>query len=79
MSYPVMTDEEMKWRARSDARTLAEAEEIKADKSRYKKALSSATEIYNERAKELQGISKIVKKSAPVIGRHNNNATVGRL
>ena len=31
---PVVDPDEMKWRARSDARTLAEAEEIKADKSR---------------------------------------------
>ena len=36
---PVAVDpEEEKWRRRSDARTLAEAEQIKADKERYKGA-----------------------------------------
>ena len=34
-----MSEEDKKWKGRSDARTLAEAETIKADKVRYANAI----------------------------------------
>lgn len=37
-------DDDMKWRAEQDARTLIEAEKIKGDKSRYGPALASVKE-----------------------------------
>ena len=72
-----MSAEDLKWRARSDARTLAEAEEIKADKKRHAMAVQSANELYEERQKELKSMKKVATKQ-PIIGK-NNPATVGRL
>ena len=72
-----MSAEDIKWRARSDARTLAEAEEIKADKQRYGRAVASANELYAERQKELKSMKKVATKQ-PILGK-NNPATVGRL
>ena len=72
-----MSSEEMKWRARSDARTLAEAEEIKADKQRHARAVQSANELYAERQKEPTSMKKVATKQ-PTMSK-NNPATVGRL
>lgn len=58
MRYP-MSEEEKKWRRRDDARTLAEAEQIKADKERYSAAQVGAKEILKEEADRLKGLSKI--------------------
>ena len=55
-----MTEDEKKWRRRSDARTLAEAEEIKADKERLREAHQGAKEILDEEAGRLKGLAKIV-------------------
>ena len=71
------SSEEMKWQARSDARTLAEAEDIKADKQRYARAVQSANELYAERQKELKSMRKVATKQ-PISGK-SNPATVGRL
>ena len=59
-----VSEEELKWRARSDARTLAEAEEIKADKSRLANAQKEAKNILAEEKTNLKGISKVAGKSA---------------
>lgn len=57
---PVAVDpEEEKWRRRSDARTLAEAEQIKADKERYKGAALGAREIAQERIDEVKSICHV--------------------
>ena len=72
-----ISDEDLKWRARSDARTLAEAEDIKADKQRYARAVQSANELYDERQKELKSMKKVATKQ-PILGKKNNPATVGR-
>lgn len=61
MSY-IMTEEDKKWRRRSDARTLAEAETIKADKKRYAEAKIGANELLSERKQETQGLEKIAGK-----------------
>lgn len=57
--------EELKWRRRSDARTLAEAEQIKADKERYQGAVLGAKEIANEEIARVQGIAKVAGMKVP--------------
>ena len=57
--------EELKWRRRSDARTLAEAEQIKADKERYNGAILGAKEIAQEEIARVQGIAKVAGMQAP--------------
>lgn len=37
-AIPTISKEEQEWRAEDDARTLTQAEEIKADKARYARA-----------------------------------------
>ena len=59
MMYPMMTEEDKKWQRREDARTLARAEEIKADKERLKNAHIGAKEILEEEAERLKGLSKV--------------------
>ena len=93
---PVAVDpEEEKWRRRSDARTLAEAEQIKADKERYKGAIQGAKEIAQERIDEAKSIIKVAGMKTPKTTadklpasqgtmpsygcRHRNPATIGRL
>lgn len=60
-----MDAEEMKWRRRSDARTLAEAEQIKSDKERYNGAILGAKEIAQEEIARVQGIAKVAGMKAP--------------
>lgn len=57
--------EEQRWRRRSDARTLAEAEQIKADKERYNGAILGAKEIAQEEIARVQGIAKVAGMKAP--------------
>lgn len=87
--------EEQKWRRRSDARTLAEAEQIKADKERYKGAIIGAKEIAQEEIDRVRGIAKVAGMKTPRTSqeeipaqkqqntmygcRHRNPATIGRL
>ena len=54
-----VNEEEKRWRRRSDAITLAEAEQIKADKERYSAAQIGAKEILKEEADRLKGLSKV--------------------
>lgn len=60
-----MDAEELKWQRRSDARTLAEAEQIKADKERYKGAIIGAKEIASEEIARVQGIAKVAGMKTP--------------
>lgn len=59
------------WEMRDDARTLARAEEIKADKGRYKDALSMADRIADEAIKEVSGMLKIAGRKAPKTNSEN--------
>ncbi|CAJ0710674.1 hypothetical protein ACPCHQ_16980 [Ralstonia thomasii] len=52
------SDEERKWRARSDMRTLTEAEEIKRDKSRH----DAAQKMACEELEKMQAIAKSAPK-----------------
>ena len=61
---PVDT-EEARWRRRSDARTLAEAEQIKADKERYQGAILGAKEIAKEEIERVKGIAKVANMQTP--------------
>lgn len=77
-------DEEAKWRRRSDARTLAEAEQIKADKERYNGAILGAKEIAKEEIARVQGIAKVANMKTPktqntseICGRNNSQPTFG--
>lgn len=54
-----VNEEEKRWQRRSDAITLAEAEQIKADKERYSAAQVGAKEILKEEADRLKGLSKV--------------------
>lgn len=56
---------EADWRARDDARTLAVAEEIKADKARMDNATEAAVKMLEEEKKELVAISKVARKRPP--------------
>lgn len=51
--------EELKWQRRDDARILARAEEIKADKERYDGAKIGAKEILAEETARLNGLNKV--------------------
>lgn len=54
-----VNEEEKRWQRRCDASTLAEAEQIKADKERYNAAQIGAKEILQEEANRLKGLSKV--------------------
>jgi len=57
--------DERRWRAESDARTIAEAELIKSDKGRFSSAVKAGKEMSKRLSKEAQylgGISKTTKK-----------------
>ena len=58
-----MSAEDLKWQGRSDARTLAEANAIKADKARLENAKKEAKSMIAEREKELNGMRKVAGKS----------------
>ena len=62
-----VNDEEARWRRRSDARTLAEAEQIKADKERYQGAVLGAKEIAQEEIERVKGIAKVAGMKAPQV------------
>lgn len=54
MSVRAISPDERKWRAESDARTLSEAEEIRADKARHLRAKVHAK-------KQVEKLQKIVE------------------
>jgi hypothetical protein len=58
----VMPTMDKKWQAECDARTLAEAERIKADKQRASKAKKAAVSMANDAAKEAKALKKISGK-----------------
>lgn len=62
MNVRPIDPEELKWQRRDDARTLARAEEIKADKERYDGAKIGAKEILAEETTRLNGLTKVAGK-----------------
>lgn len=94
--YESMTPEqrEAMWKRQSDARTLAEAEQIKADKERHAAAQQGARELLDEQADRISGLARVAghpgvhphhsgpKPKQPTPGgcaRYQNPATIGRL
>lgn len=82
------------WEIREDARTLARAEEIKADKDRMREATRMAKQLADEDIKRVSGMLKVAGRKAPrgnsdrgavdnniPTGRrgYRNPATIGRL
>ena len=61
-SETVECKSEETWRAESDARTLIDAEAIKADKARQKKALAAAKKMVKEKQDEAKAAQKVVGK-----------------
>ena len=59
MNVRPIDPEELKWQRRDDARTLARAEEIKADKECYDGAKIGAKEILAEETARLNGLTKV--------------------
>lgn len=63
-----ISDEESKWRAEDDAHTLAEAEKIKMDSGRLRKAKEAASRMVreeNERLKALRAVAGANSPSSP--------------
>ncbi len=56
-----MTSDEKKWRAESDARTLADAESIRTDLKRLRAALAELDRLNKVREKELKERQKLAK------------------
>ena len=59
MDYPSLSAEDKKWQAEHDARTMAEAEAIKADPERFKAAAEAAEGIKKEAMDEAMALEKI--------------------
>lgn len=55
----VETKEDKRWRAESDARTLAAAEEIKRDKARVRAAMKEALRLAREVSKQAANLKKV--------------------
>lgn len=65
MMYPQpMTADDKRWRAESDANTLAEAQVIAGDPERMAAAKTAAKHIADERSEQLQGLRKVAAKKA---------------
>lgn len=71
--------EDLDWRAKEDARVLAEAENIKMDKTRYSKAVRSAKELAHERLEDVQGILNVAGMKNMKSRKYSNPATIGKL
>lgn len=57
--FKAWSEDEKDWRGREDARTLARAEAIKADKNRYNNAKDKAKEMAIDGINEVRGMSKV--------------------
>ena len=55
----MMSAEEKKWRMRSDARVLAEAQEILADKERHADAVKAAQQMVADEMKSFNAMKKV--------------------
>lgn len=54
-----MSVQDKKWRAESDARTLAEAEAIRTDRARMRAAATEAKRVANAKMAEAKAMKKI--------------------
>ena len=58
----VMTADDKRWQAESDARTLAEADVIKQDKPRLDAAATAAQRMAEKQREEAAAMSRVAKK-----------------
>ncbi len=54
-----ITKQEEQWQAESDARTIMEAEAIKADEKRFKKAVAAAKKMKDEEEEKMKALEKL--------------------
>ena len=59
MAEVSLSADEKKWKAESDARSLAEAEVIKKDKNRFTAAQEAAKELAKESKKEAESMADV--------------------
>lgn len=59
---PVVSKEDKLWQARSDARTLADAETIMMDTTRVRAAAVEAKKMMEDVSKQVKTLSKVSKK-----------------
>lgn len=59
MKMSSVEEKEEDWEAESDARILIQSEAIKADKSKYKKALVAAKKMVKEKQAEAEAAEKV--------------------
>ena len=77
MKDVAMSEEEKKWRMRSDATTLAEAQEILADKERHANAVKAAQQMVADNMKKFNVMKKVagtkVSSESVRVGSRNAN------
>ena len=56
---PAITAKERKWMEEDDARTLADAEVIRGDSARYKRAIKAAKRLSDEETKRADWLRKV--------------------
>ena len=61
LAYPKMTEQEKDWRAEDDARTLSNAEAIKADTERMERAAKAAKRMLEEEEARTKGLQMVAK------------------
>lgn len=61
LAYPKMSEDEKDWRAEDDARTLSNAEAIKADPERMDRAAKAAKRMLEEEKARTEGLQKVAK------------------
>lgn len=61
LTYPKMSEKEKDWRAEDDARTLSNAEAIKADPERMERASKAAKRMLEEEKARTEGLQKVAK------------------
>lgn len=54
-----VTKQEEDWEAESDARTIMEAEAIKADEKRFNKAVAAAKKMKEEEAEKMKALEQL--------------------
>ncbi len=73
-----MMNDEKKWQREDDARTLAQAEEIKADQSRLDGARSEAAEMAKEQDNRTKALRRVAGNAKPTKNSKPSPAYVGR-
>jgi len=79
MAYQDQPMTEAEWQAFDDARTLARAETIKADKGRFNKASTAAKRILAEEKEETKAMAKVAGKKTTETNPDKTNDTIAGL